>query len=169
MKRRMASLLLVSIFSACFVRAASTLQQTDKRIEQLQKQRQKLKREKDPVGHTKTQIEISEILLTFVADAIKNADFDEMQKQLDEYCAVIDDALQTMMNTGRDANRHPSGFKDLEIALRRQTVKLDGFGQALTYDHREPVLKAKASASGIRDRLIKALLIEDIHARTGKS
>jgi len=163
----MATFLVAFLLNVRVLPAASP-QQADKRTEQLQKEREKLKREKDPVDHTKIQIKISEILLTFVADAIKNENSEELQKQLDEYCRTIQDGLQTMMNTGRDANKHPAGFKDLEIALRRQGLRLDSLGQALTYDQREPVLKAKAAASAIHDRLIKALLIEDIHAQSGK-
>ena len=168
MKHGMASLLLVLLFSAV-PQATSLPQRSDKRTEQLQKERDKLKRERNPVDRTKIQISISEILLTLVGDAVKNGDFAGMQRQLDEYCAAIQDAHQTMMNTGRDANRRPGGFKDLEIALRRQIIRLDSFAQALTYDERQPVLKAKADAADIRDHLIRALLIEDRNAKAGKS
>src|SRR5262245_48097492 len=112
MKLGMASVLLVGLCGCLLIPSASLAQQPDKRFEELQKQQDRLKREKDPVGHTKTQIQISEILLSFIGDAVKNGDFDMMQKRLDEYSAAIDDALQTMVNTGRDANRHPGGFKD---------------------------------------------------------
>ena len=176
MKHKMARLLVIFAFGACAVRAAypsqqvqQGLQQPDKRVDELQKERDKLKREKDPVGHTKIDIRISEILLGFIGDSAKNGDFDQMQKQLQEYSAVIDDAADTMMKTGRDANRHPGGFKDLEISLRHQMSRLEGLGQGLTFEHRDPVIKAKEIASGIRDRLIKALLIEDIRAQNDKS
>jgi hypothetical protein len=169
MKLGMACVLLVGLCGFPLIPSVSLAQQPDKRIDELHKQQDRLKREKDPVGHTKTQIQISEILLSFISDAVKNSDFDAMQQRLDEYCAAIDDALQTMVSTGRDANRHPGGFKDLEIALRRHDRQLDGFGQALTFEQREPVLKAKAAASAIHDRLIRALLLEDIHAQAGKS
>ena len=56
--------------------------------------------------------------------------------------------------------RKPKGFKDLEIALRRQIRMLDDIGQGVTFDQREPVDKAKQEASDIRDDLLKALFGE---------
>jgi hypothetical protein len=161
--RRLAGILIVSVI--CFSATASPLQQPDKRTEQLQKERDRLVREKDPVGHTKIQITISDILLSFAGEAVKSGDLAEMQKQLNEYVAAIQDAYQTMMNTGRDANRRPGGFKDLEIALRRQIIRIDDYAQALTYEQRQPLSRAKAEAAEIRDRLIKVLLVEDKNAK----
>ena len=157
--RRLVGILIVSVI--CTSASASPLQQPDKRSEQLQRERERLKREKDPVGHTRIQIAISDILLSFAGDAVRNGDLAEMQKQLNEYCAAIQDAYQTMMNTGRDANRKPGGFKDLEIALRRHIIRIDDYAQALTYEQREPLSKAKTEASELRDHLIKVLLVED--------
>jgi hypothetical protein len=161
--RRLAGILIVSIFCASGI--AFPLPQTDKRAEQLQRDRERLTREKDPVGHTKIQIAISEILLSFVGDAVKSGDIAEIQKQLNDYCASIQDAFQTIMNTGRDANRHPGGFKDLEIALRRQINRIDDYAQVLTYEQRAPLSKAKVEAAELRDHLIKALLVEDKNAK----
>ena len=65
-----------------------------------------------------------------------------------------------MFRTGRDAHKKPKGFKDLEIALRRQVRQLEDIGQGLSFDQREPVQKAKEEASAIRDQLLKALFGE---------
>jgi hypothetical protein len=83
-----------------------------------------------------------------------------MRKHLGEYMGAIHDAHETMMNTGRDAHRKPGGFKDLEIALRRQVRQLEDIGKALTFDQREPLDKAKDEAADIRDDLLKALFGE---------
>lgn len=143
--------------TSCAARSELNLLEADKRLERLEKEREKLKRETDPVGRTKTQIKISEILLTLVGDAIQTGDLEMMEHRLDEYVSAIQDAHQTMVKTGRDANKKPKGFKDLEIALRRHVRQLEDFGGALTLDEREPVEKAKEQASDIRDDLLKAL------------
>ena len=83
-----------------------------------------------------------------------------LQKRLSEYVDAIQDAHQTMLKTGRDAHRKPKGFKDLEIALRKQVRVLDDLGHGLTFDQRDPVDKAKQQASEIRDDLLKALFGE---------
>jgi len=134
--------------------------QSDKQLERLQKEKANLTRQTDPVGRTKTEIKISEVLLTLISDAVQAGDMELMQKYISEYLAAIQDAHQTMMKTGRDAHRKPGGFKDLEIALRRHVRQLVDIGKALTFDEREPLDKAKEEAIDIRDDLLKALFGE---------
>ena len=132
-------------------------QEPDKRIRDLEKERGKLARENDPVDRTKLQIKISEILLTLISDAVHGNDLAQMEQRLTEYTAAIRDAHRTMMSTGRDAHDKPKGFKDLEIALRRQVRQLEDLGGLLTFDVRDPVDRAKDEATAIRDDLMKAL------------
>ena len=134
--------------------------QSNRQLERLEKERANLTRQTDPVGRTKTQIKISEALLTLISDAVQAGDMDLMHKYIAEYLAAIQDAHQTMMKTGRDAHRKPGGFKDLEIALRRHVRQLVDIGKALTFDEREPLDKAKDEAIDIRDDLLKALFGE---------
>ena len=134
--------------------------QPNKQLERLQKERANLTRQTDPVGRTKTQIKISEVLLNLISDAVQAGDMELMRKYIGEYLAAIEDAHQTMMKTGRDAHRKPGGFKDLEIALRRHVRQLVDIGKSLTYDEREPLEKAKEEAIDIRDDLLKALFGE---------
>ena len=131
-----------------------------RQLERLQKEKANLNRQTDPVGRTKAQIKVSEVLLTLIGNAVQAGDMDLMQKYLGEYMAAIHDAHQTMMKTGRDAHRKPGGFKDLEIALRRHVRQLEDIGKALTFDEREPVDKAREEAADIRDDLLKALFGE---------
>jgi hypothetical protein len=152
MKVVMATFLIAFVFTGRALPA-----QTDKRVEQIEKERAKLVRETDPVDRTKIQIKISEVLLAFAAEAVSKGDFIEMQRHLTEYSGAIRDAHQTMMSTGRDAHAKSGGFKDLEIALRRQLRQLDDLAGAVTYDVRDPIEKARNEASDIRDELMKAL------------
>jgi hypothetical protein len=155
-------LIVLLIVSSCAARSSSSSfrQAYDKRLERLENEREKLKRQTDPVGRTKAEIRISEILLTLVRDAVKTGDLELMEQRLEEYVTAIEDARQTMMQTGRDAHRRPGGFKDLEIALRRQVRQLEDIGQGLTFDQREPLDKAKEQAADIRDEMLKALFGE---------
>jgi len=134
--------------------------QPNKQLERLQKEKSSLTRQTDPVGRTKTEIKISEILLGLIGDAVQSGNMESMQKYIGEYVGAIEDAHQTMMKTGRDAHRKPGGFKDLEIALRRHVRQLVDIGKSLTYDERAPLDKAKEEAIDIRDDLLKALFGE---------
>jgi len=153
-------ILLVLVLSSCAVRTASLQGQVDKRLERLDRERAKLKTEVDPVDRTKSDIAISEILLSLASDAVRSGEPEVLEKRLAEYVDTIQDAHQAMMKTGRDAHRKPKGFKDLEIALRHQIRMLDDIGKSLTFDQRTPVDRAKGEASDIRDDLLKALFGE---------
>ena len=153
-------ILLVVVLSSCAVRTASLQGQVDKRLERLDRERARLKVVADPVDRTKSDIAISEILLSLASDAIRSGEPEVLEKRLAEYVDTIQDAHQAMMKTGRDAHRKPKGFKDLEIALRHQIRMLDDIGKSLTFDQRMPVDRAKQEASDIRDDLLKALFGE---------
>jgi hypothetical protein len=156
---RLFILLIVLATASCTIRTAS-LQQIDKRLERLDRERDKLRHATDGVDRTKIDINISEILLSLVSDAVKSGEPEALGRRLDEYVDAIEDAHQAIMKTGRDAHRKPKGFKDLEISLRRQIRILDDIGRGLTFDQREPVDKARKQASDIRDDLLKALFGE---------
>src|SRR5947207_2763624 len=154
-------LLVVLAFNSCAaVRIASLQAPFDKRLTRLEAERDKLKRITDPVDRTKTDIAISEILLSLAGDAVRSGEPEALGKRLGEYVDTIQDAHQTMIKTGRDAFRKPGGFKDLEIALRKQMRILKDLGHDLTFDQREPVDKASQQASDIHDDLLKALFGE---------
>jgi len=153
-------IVLVVVLSSCAVRTASLQGQVDKRLERLDRERARLKAVADPVDRTRSDIAISEILLSLASDAVRSGEPEVLEKRLAEYVDTIQDAHQAMMKTGRDAHRKPKGFKDLEIALRHQIRMLDDIGKSLTFDQRTPVDRAKQEASDIREDLLKALFGE---------
>jgi len=142
--------------TSCAARGLS-LQTPDKRLLALEREKDKLKRQIDPVDRTKTHIKISEILIALATDAVKSGDLEVMEQRLDEYVETIQGAHETMVKTGRDAHKKPKGFKDLEISLRRQARQLEDIGITLAFDDREPVDKARTQAIEIRDNLLKLL------------
>src|SRR6516225_2471574 len=158
---RTSLLLIVLAVTSCAIRTFSLQQpQIDKRPERLEREREKLKHTTDPVDRTKIDIDISDILLSLVSDAVRSGEPEALGRRLNEYVETIQDAHQAMMGAGRDAHRKPKGFKDLEISLRRQIRILDDIGKGLSFDQREPVEKAKQQASDIRDDMLKALFGE---------
>ncbi len=136
---------------------AQNAQQDDKRLLNLQKEKEKYKRLSDPVARTLSDIKISEILVSLISDAVKAGNKELMEERIAEYTSTIKDGHDVMMNTGRDAHKKSQGFKDLEIALRRQANQLKDIGAALTLDQRDSIDKARQEASSLRDDLIRAL------------
>jgi len=78
---------------------------------------------------------------------------------LNEYVDTIRDAHQGLTKN-RDPRNKPKGFKEFEIALRRQIRMLDDLSKSVGFDQREPVDRAKQEASEIRDDIFKALFGE---------
>src|SRR5438094_657376 len=97
--RHLLSALLALGLTSCAVR--STLyQQPDRRVLELQREKDRVKHLDDPVDRTKSDIRISEILLSLTGDAIRKGDLESAEQRLDDYVSAIQDAHQTMSKTG---------------------------------------------------------------------
>ena len=137
--------------------APSALALNEDRARQLEKERQKLEDETDPIDRAKIGVKISELLLDDVGDAARDGDFDLMEQDLDEYAAVIQDAHQELVDSGRNALKRPSGFKELEIALRKHLRKFEDLARTLNLERRTPLEKTRDLAGAIRNKLLQAL------------
>ena len=155
MKQIVTTAIVLLLFRAALP-AASAAKDED-RERQLQRERQKLEGETDPVSRAKIGIKISEILLDDVGEAVRDRDFDEMEKQLAAYGETIQNAHQTLIDSGRNASKKRGGFQELEIALRKQARKFEEFARMLNLQRRIPLEKAKDLAIGIQKKLLKAL------------
>src|SRR5689334_575945 len=134
---RLPLILLALTVSSCAIHSASLQGQIDKRFERLERERAKQKAATDPIDRAMSDITISEILLSLAGDAVRSGEPEVLEKRLAEYVDSIQDAHESLVKTGRDAHKKPKGFKDLEIALRRQIRTLDDIGHGLTFDQRE--------------------------------
>ena len=129
----------------------------EERAKELQRERAKLQKETDPVGRAKIGVKISDILVEDVSDAVREGNFAAMETQLTAYTEAIESAHKALVDSGRDAVKKPSGFKELEIALRQHARKFEDLSRTLNLQRRIPLEQAKALATGIRDKLLKAL------------
>jgi hypothetical protein len=62
-----------------------------------------------------------------------------------------------MVNSGRDPERRPRGYQELEIALRRHGRILEDLSTSLTFDARGPVEMALRSVLTIRNEILRLL------------
>ena len=118
--------------------------------EQLRKERLNLTRTTDPVSRTKIQIKISDVLITLMTDAARAGEDKKAEQYLNDYSNTISDAHMTMMKTGKDAHKHPNGFKDLEISLRKQQSRLSDAGKLMDIDSREAVASIRRTSARAR-------------------
>ena len=150
--KRIAPCLLILLLTAAPAWAGA-----ENRALELQREREKLERERDPVGRAKIGIKISDLILDNVADSVRGGNFADMEQELSAYAATIEGAHQALVDSGRNAQKNSGGFKELEIALRKQVIKFDDYARILTTDRREPIEQAKKIAASIRNKLLKAL------------
>ena len=155
--RIVASLLLILSLAACSARPNTFSQPRDERLRRYDQERTRLRRSTGAVDRTRIQVRISELVISFMGDAIGDGDFERLERRTAEYREVILNARDTMMNSGRDASRRDAGFRDLEIALRQQVSQLDDIGSLLTFELRQPIEQLAFEVAEIRDELIDAM------------
>src|SRR5215813_3463850 len=88
-----------------------------KNLESLRKERSNLEKTSDPVDRTKISVKVSDILILLINDAAKAGNDNLVDQYVSDYAKIIKDAEDTLMKTGKDAHKHPAGFKELEIGL----------------------------------------------------
>jgi hypothetical protein len=132
----------------------------DVRLIRLGEERARLAGAGDPVERTRIQIRISDLMISFMGDAVTDGDTERLETHMAEYREAVLDARDTMMSSGRDASRDVAGYRDLEIALRQQIRQLDDIGVGLTLAFREPIQVLIAEMTEIRNDLLDTLFPE---------
>lgn len=157
MKQFASSLLILLLTGAPAYAGVSSPSSYDDRARELQKERERLARENDPVDRAKIGIKISDLLLENVADSVREGNLEGMQMELAAYTSAIESAHQTLVDSGRNGQKKSSGFVEFEIALRKQVRKFDDYARMLATDRRGPIEQAKKLATGIQNKLLKAI------------
>jgi hypothetical protein len=151
--------LVVSWVFACLESPARTFAQAkaDQRTKQLENEKRKLDRTKDPANRAKSLMRTAEILLTYVNDAANDHDPGKLKSTIDQYHQTVKDARDTMMKSGLDPHKKSGGYRAVEIVLRKQLRVLQDISRQLSVDERPPVEETIESIMKIRDEFMSAL------------
>lgn len=149
MRRAPSVLLVLTLLGAPAARA------DDPRLDRLREQRAA---SRDPAERAKIAAKMGEVLLTNLAGHYRQNDLAGGEQLLGDYLALIRDAHQELMNSGRDARQKPAGFKQLEIHLRQGLRQLDDVARALPVEDRRPLEDAMREMSFLRRQLLQALM-----------
>jgi len=128
----------------------------NQRGERLATERGRLSELSDPVARTKSYITISDILLSFAADAARDQDHDAFQSLLVEYGRAIESARDSILNVSRKEDQRPQGSKDLEGALMRQLLSLQSLKKDLAAEDHESLDQAIRRATSIHQQIMNA-------------
>ena len=144
----------------CSARPNVFTESLDERLRRLNEERAALEVTTNPVTRTRIQIRISDLLISFVGDAVDVGDVELMDERVGEYRATIIDARNTMVNSGRNAVNDATGYRELEIALRQHIRQVDDIGAQLNFERREALDLLINEISEIREEILDMLFPE---------
>ena len=132
----------------------------DERLRRLNEERTRLETTTNPVTRTRIQVRISDLLVSFLGDAVDLGDVELIDERVREYTETIVDARDTMVNSGRNAVNDASGYRELEIALRQHTRQVDDIGARLNFERRQVLDRLITQISDIREEMLDMLFPE---------
>jgi hypothetical protein len=153
----------VLVLSVCIAAGATTVcpsfaqTRNDKRVKDVESEKNKLNKLTKPEDRAKSLIKIATITLTFASDAIAAKDLAGLTTSVEEYELTMTVALDTMMKSGLDAYRNPKGYQAIELATRSHLRILEDFSRRLPLDERQPVDEVIERVSKIRDEIVRVL------------
>ena len=117
----------------------------------------KIKREVRPLRKARLQIDLARVRLDKSLKAYAAFETESGAELLKNYTKAIQDAEGTLRNSGRKPTQQPRGFKDLEIAIRRDLRVLKDLKQRVPYDDREPVQSIIDQVDQVREQVLASM------------
>ena len=119
--------------------------------------RARFERETDGVRKAKLMPELGEAQFAEIRQNVRDAKFPEATATLNQYRAEAAACEKALAATGIDAERHPAGFKELEISLRESLRRLNEMTPGITSDERPPFMDAHKELDEMDQRLVHEL------------
>ena len=104
----------------------------------------RIEREPDPVRKAKLEIRLAHLKLAHANEACQKDDHDVCHQSLDAYLEAVRSSWKHLQASGKNAVRNPSGFRDLDIALREDAHELEDLKRRMPYEDRgvlDPVIE----------------------------
>ena len=152
----MSTLMLNAFLMGCAARTESTLMGEPAKVT-LGQARNLLEQSKKPVDRTKAYVQLSDILIRYVHLNVPRNDPASTREWLEQYQEAILSARDEIVTSGRNAQRHPEGYRDLEIVLRRHIRWLSDWRLGLVDQERAPIEATMKTASEIRSEMLGLL------------
>jgi hypothetical protein len=133
---------------------SSQLAFSDSLKKELVQQQEKLSRETSAVGKVKALIKISDIHLRTATQDVKKESLAAADRNLELYKESVQSALQTLKSSRRNAQKNPAGFKEFEIALRKQLRALDDLRSQYSFDQVQTIDTAITAAKAAQDAML---------------
>lgn len=117
----------------------------------------KIKRETRPVRKARLQIDLARLRLDKSLKAYAAFEIERGAELLKTYDKAIQDADSTLRNSGRKPAQQPRGFKDLEIAIRRDIRVLEDLKRRVPFNDRGEVQSTIDRVDQVREQVLEAM------------
>lgn len=141
------------ILTAAFPRSASPVPARETEEQLLAR----LRNEPNPVKRAKFEIRLGRIKLLQAIEAYNKGDVEPGGQLLKAYLERMQSSWRTLRGSGRNAAKHPQGFKELEFALREHARLVEDLARRVPYFDRGPIEAALAEIEQVRDEVLRAL------------
>ena len=117
----------------------------------------KIKRETRPVRKAQLQIHLARVRLDKSLEAYAAFETERGAELLKTYDKAIQGADDTLRKSGRKPTQQPRGFKDLEIAIRRDIRVLEDLKRRVPFADRGEVQSIIDRVDQVRERVLEAM------------
>ena len=117
----------------------------------------RLERERNPVKRAKLETRLGRVKLFQAIGAFDRGNVEECHELLSAYLERMKSAWATLKSSGRQAWRHPQGFRELDIALREDGRFLVDLKHRVPYQQRAPVDKVAQEVDELRNQVLREL------------
>ena len=130
----------------------------DQKYQQLEA---KLKITADPIAKAKVLIKISDFHLRTAVNFAQKGDFPQADQNLSRYRDAIRQTREILKSSGRNAQKKPAGFKDFELALRKQLRTLDDLSGLYAYEQAKLVNETIEDAKSAQEYMLLQIFGEE--------
>jgi hypothetical protein len=128
----------------------------------------RIEREQNPVKKAKFEVRLGRVKLTQAIAAYDKGDLDRSNALAAAYLVEMKGAWQRLRGTGRNAEKKPEGFRELDIALREDARVLDDLAHRIPYNDRGPVAEVAHAVDQLHGEVLAALFPPEAPSRSKK-
>ena len=123
----------------------------------LDRERSRFQSETDPIRRAKALAKLGDEKLKVLHQELSAGEFDEARELMDSHLNNVKSTIEGLKASGRDAEKKPDGFRQLEMHLRRSIRSLDEAILAMPVDERERFVEIKGELDVIDRELLQMI------------
>jgi hypothetical protein len=127
------------------------------RDDQLAILQQRFMRETEPVGRAKAFPKYGDALIAAIRDKVKDGDIGSALQQFQSYRDSVNSCFAALKQSGINAEKKPSGFKNLQIHLRQALAQLKNVVLGVPVTERDAFVAIQHELEAVDKELIEML------------